>query len=182
MAGGIGPRRRAREYALQVLFSLDLNEVAASDALERFWRDLAHSSGPGDADDPSAATPREGGEAPSATASAWSSPAPLSTAPPALDPQVVTFAESLVRGTTENQQEIDTIVQRASKNWRLERMARVDRNVLRLATYELCHVPDVPAKVVINEAIEVAKRFGAQESAAFVNGILDRISQELKRS
>lgn len=95
---------------------------------------------------------------------------------------VVTFTEQLVRGAAENQAEIDGIVQRASRNWRLERMARVDRNVLRLATYELRFVPEVPGKVVINEAIEVAKRYGAAESPAFVNGLLDRISQELKRS
>ena len=76
---------------------------------------------------------------------------------------------------------IDAILQRASKNWRLERMARVDRNVLRLATWELRFAPEVPAKVVINEAIEVARRFGAAESPAFVNGLLDRIAQELKR-
>ncbi|MCA1664939.1 MAG: transcription antitermination factor NusB, partial [Myxococcales bacterium] len=66
-----------------------------------------------------------------------------------------------------------------SKNWRLERMARVDRNLLRLALYELKHVDDVPAKVAINEAIEIAKRYGTNESSAFVNGILDRCREEL---
>jgi N utilization substance protein B len=98
------------------------------------------------------------------------------------DTSVVAFAEELVEGTMGNLEAIDAIVQRASRNWRLERMARVDRNLLRLATYELQYVPAVPAKVVINEAIEVAKRYGTAESPAFVNGLLDRISQELKRS
>jgi N utilization substance protein B len=151
MAGGIGPRRRAREIALQVLFSLDLNPgITAPQALAHFWRDFVHE-----------VRPDEDG--------------------PAESSEVTIFAEQLVRGTVDNLAEIDQIVQRASKNWRLERMARVDRNVLRLATYELRFEPEVPAKVVINEAIEVAKRFGAAESPAFVNGLLDRISQELKR-
>jgi transcription antitermination protein NusB len=97
------------------------------------------------------------------------------------DAQAELYAQSLVEGTVGQLALIDEIVQKASRNWRLERMARVDRNVLRLATYELRFVPDVPMKVVINEAIEVAKRFGGAESAAFVNGLLDRISQELKR-
>jgi N utilization substance protein B len=97
------------------------------------------------------------------------------------EPAVIQYAEVLVAGTTGHLGEIDEIVQKASRNWRLERMARVDRNLLRLATYELRFAPEVPAKVVINEAIEVAKRFGAGESPAFVNGLLDRISQELKR-
>jgi N utilization substance protein B len=157
MAGGIGPRRRAREIALQVLFSLDLNPgVTPAQALAQFWRDFVQESRPDEpARDPTEADlPRE----------------------------VVSFAEALVGGTVENLAELDGIIQRASKNWRLERMARVDRNVLRLATYELRYVPEVPAKVVINEAIEVAKRYGASESPAFVNGLLDRISQELKRS
>lgn len=154
MAGGIGPRRRAREIALQVLFSLDLNPgVTPAQALAQFWHDFVHESRP-EEPTPETDPPRE----------------------------VVSFAEALVGGTVENLAELDGIIQRASKNWRLERMARVDRNVLRLATYELRYVPEVPAKVVINEAIEVAKRYGASESPAFVNGLLDRISQELKRS
>ena len=98
------------------------------------------------------------------------------------DAQAELYAQSLVEGTVEQLAVIDEIVQKASRNWRLERMARVDRNVLRLATYELRFVLDVPMKVVINEAIEVAKRYGGAESAAFVNGLLDRISQELKRT
>jgi N utilization substance protein B len=91
---------------------------------------------------------------------------------------VIAFAEELIRGTVLHMPEIDAMVQRASKNWRLERMARVDRNLLRLATYELRFVTGIPTKVVINEAIELAKYFGAAESPAFVNGLLDRISQE----
>jgi N utilization substance protein B len=98
------------------------------------------------------------------------------------DADVMGFAERLVRGAQTNLAEIDDIIQRASKNWRLERMARVDRNLLRLGAYELRYETDVPGRVVINEAIELAKRFGTSESPAFVNGLLDRISQELSRS
>jgi N utilization substance protein B len=100
----------------------------------------------------------------------------------ALDPAVVEFAERLVRGTCADLEELDGVIQAASKNWRLERMARVDRNLLRLATYELKHEAAVPGRVVINEAIELAKRFGTSESPAFVNGLLDRISQEMGRA
>jgi N utilization substance protein B len=90
------------------------------------------------------------------------------------------FADRLVRGVWSHLVEIDARIVRASKNWRLERMARVDRNLLRLGTYELAFCDDIPAKVAINEAIEVAKRFGAHESPSFVNGILDRVLEELK--
>ena len=70
--------------------------------------------------------------------------------------------------------ELDDILARLSQNWRVERLARVDRNVLRIALYELAHCQaDVPARVVINEAVELAKRFGSEEAPAFVNGLLD---------
>ncbi len=161
MPSPFGPRRRAREHALQVLFSLDLNpSLTAAQALAAFWRDFVRESRAEAAGDAGEAPPEFESEVPR---------------------DVVTFTEQLVHGTIENLPEIDGIVQRASRNWRLERMARVDRNLLRLATFELRFVPEVPDKVVINEAIEVAKRFGASESPAFVNGLLDRISQELKK-
>jgi transcription antitermination protein NusB len=91
------------------------------------------------------------------------------------------FAEQLVRGVREKLAEIDALLTKASKNWRLERMARVDRNLLRLALWELKWSADVPAKVAINEAIEIAKRYGTAESPAFVNGILDRCLEEVGR-
>jgi transcription antitermination protein NusB len=99
-----------------------------------------------------------------------------------VEPEVVEFAEKLVRGAHEKREQLDEIIQRVSKNWRLERMARVDRNLLRLGAYELRHELEVPARVVINEAIEMAKRFGTSESPAFVNGLLDRIATELERA
>jgi len=84
------------------------------------------------------------------------------------------FTETLVAGVQDNLPAIDAAIGAASRNWRLERMARVDRNLLRLAVYELQHAGDVPPKVAINEAIEIAKRFGTADSPSFINGILDR--------
>ncbi len=98
------------------------------------------------------------------------------------DASILHYAEVLVRGVTEHRRAIDDIVQSHSANWRLERMARVDRNVLRMATFELLHRPDVPRKVVINEAIEIAKRFGTEESGAFINGLLDKVSRDVRPS
>jgi N utilization substance protein B len=89
------------------------------------------------------------------------------------------FADALVKGVREHLAEIDALITRASRNWRLERMARVDRNLIRLALHELKFCADVPSKVAINEAIEIAKRYGTAESPAFVNGILDRCLAEL---
>jgi len=96
------------------------------------------------------------------------------------DPLVRSLAEELVRGVRRHRQRIDELIERCSKNWRIERMSRVDRNILRLATSELLD-SDVPRSVVLNEAIEIAKRFGAEGSAAFVNGVLDRVADDIGR-
>jgi len=88
------------------------------------------------------------------------------------------FAELLVRGTAGRLEEIDGSLQRVSMHWRLTRMNSVDRNILRLAVFELFHVGDVPKRVTLNEAIEIAKRYGAADSSAFVNGILDKLATE----
>lgn len=93
--------------------------------------------------------------------------------------EVREMAEALVRGTAAHRREIDEAIEAVSLNWRLDRMAKVDRNVLRLAVHELLHRPDVPVKVVIDEAIELAKKFGSESSGAFVNGVLDRIAAGL---
>jgi N utilization substance protein B len=85
------------------------------------------------------------------------------------------FAEGLVQGVQEHRDVIDAAIKARSKNWTLVRMPRVDLNVMRMATYELMFRQDIPKKVSINEAIEIARRFGDKESPAFVNGILDEI-------
>lgn len=92
------------------------------------------------------------------------------------------FARDLARSAMEHLPAVDEIIAGASKNWRLDRMARVDRNILRLAACELKYFLDMPVKVVINEAVELAKRFGTAESPAFVNGILDRVAVALGRT
>ncbi|MEZ4337746.1 MAG: transcription antitermination factor NusB [Sandaracinaceae bacterium] len=92
------------------------------------------------------------------------------------------FANDLVRGWAERRDQIDEIIRDVSQHWRLERMARVDRNILRLATYELMALADVPRRVTLNEAVELAKRFGSEGSAGFVNGVLDRIASDLGKA
>ncbi len=84
----------------------------------------------------------------------------------------------LIKGVKERIGEIDRLVEGYSENWTITRMAVVDRNILRLAVYELLYCHDIPYKVVIDEAVELAKRFGAEDSGAFINGILDRIARE----
>ena len=95
------------------------------------------------------------------------------------DSDALAFTEELVRGFETHKREIDKLLQRHSKNWRLDRMAWVDRNVLRLAAYELMFKKETPPKVVINEAIDLGKKFGSSESGSFINGILDSIHHEL---
>ena len=97
------------------------------------------------------------------------------------DPVGREYADSIVRGTVTHLVRTDEMIRLASTNWRLERMARVDRNVLRLATYELLEQCDVPRAVVLDEAVELAKLFGSEDSGAFVNGVLDRVAEELGR-
>jgi N utilization substance protein B len=95
-----------------------------------------------------------------------------------VDRDTRSFAESLVRGSKQHQRETDQLITQYAEHWDLERMAVVDRNILRLAVHELLWQPDVPPKVAINEAIELAKKFGTAESSRFINGLLDRILKE----
>lgn len=91
------------------------------------------------------------------------------------------FADETVRGVHELREELDAILAAASQNWRIERMTRVDRNVLRIGTYELRERPDIPRAVVLDECVELAKRFGTEDSGKFVNGVLERIADDLGR-
>ena len=97
-----------------------------------------------------------------------------------VDDQARTFADALVRGTKLNEEKIDQIIAQYTEHWDLDRMAVVDRNLLRLAVCELLWHDDVPPKVAINEAIEIAKKFGTRDSSRFINGVLDRINKELR--
>ncbi len=90
------------------------------------------------------------------------------------------FFMQLVKGVREASDEIDALIERFSENWKIFRMAGVDRNILRVGVYELLYCEDIPAKVTINEAIDISKKFGTEESGAFINGILDNINKELE--
>ncbi|MDO8971480.1 MAG: transcription antitermination factor NusB [Saprospiraceae bacterium] len=87
------------------------------------------------------------------------------------------FALDLTAGTLEQRHKIDALITQYTDNWRLERMAVIDRNIIRMATYELLYQEDIPPKVAINEAVELAKKFGDDESGRFVNGVLDKINK-----
>jgi N utilization substance protein B len=95
------------------------------------------------------------------------------------DPEVKEFARRLFEGTVAEAEAIDILLRRHAEHWKLERMAAVDRNVLRLSLYELLRCPETPPAVVINEALELARRFSTAESAEFVNGVLDAIRKAL---
>jgi transcription antitermination protein NusB len=96
-------------------------------------------------------------------------------------PRVLDHAEALAAGVAAERERLDGHLRRATDRWRLERVAVVDRNILRLATWELLHAADVPPKVTIDEALWLAHRFGTPDSARFVNGVLDRVARDLGR-
>ena len=91
------------------------------------------------------------------------------------------FFLKLVRGVMQSRSEVDAIIERFSSNWKLNRMPCVDRNIMRIAVYELLCCPDIPYKVSLNEAIDIGKKFGTEESGAFINGILDSIRMALEK-
>lgn len=91
------------------------------------------------------------------------------------------FANRLVRGYEQDHERVDELIRNVSQHWRLERMTRVDRNILRLATYELLAMEEIPRRVTLNEAVELAKRYGSDGSAGFVNGVLDRIAGDVSK-
>jgi N utilization substance protein B len=131
-------RRRSREYALQILFQLELTGGELNEEmLNEFW---------------------EGNDE---------------------DSDVKSFTYNIVKATRENLKTIDEIIQKSAMHWSLDRMAVIDRNILRAATYELRYRTDIPSTVVINEAIEIAKKYSTEESAPFINGILDNIANEV---
>ena len=91
---------------------------------------------------------------------------------------IMEFANNLVDGVIKNLDKIDEKIRLSASNWSIDRMAVVDRNILRIAVFELFYMQDIPVNVTLNEAIEIAKRFGEEESGSFVNGILDRIVKD----
>jgi len=100
---------------------------------------------------------------------------------PEIQKEVEEFTRQIVEGVCHNVREIDQLIESHSTHWKISRMALVDRNILRMAVFELLYCPDIPPSVTINEAIEVSKRFGTEESSSFVNGVLDHIAKDLKK-
>jgi len=135
-------RTKAREYALQILYAVDITKDDPSDCIRRFW---------------------EGNDEVSS--------------------EVKKFAANLVLGVSDKKSEIDKMITKYTTNWQLNRIAVIDRNVLRFAAFELLFLKDIPLKVSINEAIDIAKKFGGPDSGKFVNGVLDKINKtECKQS
>jgi N utilization substance protein B len=132
-------RTRAREFALQILYQIDIRQAEPADVLQSFWDEKV------DRDEK--------------------------------EPEIAEYTETLVRGVIEKLDSIDKTIERYAENWEIHRMAYVDRNILRLAAYEMLHLDEIPVKVAINEAVELAKRYGEPDSSKFVNGILDRIAK-----
>ncbi len=160
----MGKRREARERAVQFLFQHDLSPPEDLErALEEFWQTQR-----------AAAIAEEKGPA------TWGQPTEL---PPPTSEEAETrlFAEPLIRGVIQQRPALDEVIMKHVKNWELHRIAAVDRNVLRLAIYEMMHREDIPPVVSINEAVDIAKKFSTQESGKFVNGILDKVKGELMR-
>ncbi|MCU0651889.1 MAG: transcription antitermination factor NusB [Candidatus Omnitrophica bacterium] len=133
-------RTLAREFALQVLYQLDITRDNCDKALDNFWLHAEEN----------------------------------------VEQSVKDFTAVLVRGVAENIDALDAKITQYAANWHLKRMAVVDRNILRLSCYELMFRSDIPPKVSINEAVDLAKKFSGVEAGKFVNGILDKIKQEKK--
>lgn len=94
-------------------------------------------------------------------------------------PKARTFGEALARGVLAHREQIDARIAEASEHWRMERLSRVDANVIRIAVYEMTTPPGLPIQIAINEAVEVVRKFGTTESASFVNGVLDEVATRL---
>jgi transcription antitermination factor NusB len=197
-------RRRARELALQLLFSLDLNppqgaqgvHVALHRGRERSLTaeaELAFAAG--DLPRAEAATmallqldSRNPRAREYRAALDRKGPMPLPFGADERDEyeacaatsDILDLADQLTRGVMLSLDELDAHIGQASTNWRVSRMALVDRNILRLACHELLAMPETPAKVILNEAIEIAKRFGTAESRAFINGVLDKLAARVR--
>jgi transcription antitermination protein NusB len=151
-----GPRRRSREIALQILHQMDVGgdpDTDVSRMIAHYFAHLAPSGAPATDEDDDLPGP----------------PASIDTA----------LIEELVRGVSEHHAELDELLTGLSRNWRVERMGIVERNVIRIALYELKYAENVPVAVILNEAVELARRYGAAEGGAFVNGLLDRAAVEL---
>ncbi len=160
----MGKRREARERAVQFLFQYDLNPPEDLELeLATFWNSQR-----------AAAIEEEKGPA------TWGEKTELP--PPTVEEaETRLFSEPLIRGVLEHREAIDEAIKKHAKNWDFHRIATVDRNIMRLAIYEMLYREDIPPVVSINEAVDIAKKFSTEDSGKFVNGILDKIKGELMR-
>jgi transcription antitermination protein NusB len=157
MSGVDGPaRHRARAAALQMLYQAEVGRASAHEAVRTYWP--GRDAPPSPEDEHADAVPDV-----------------------VVDEMGRTFANALVAGTLGRLVEIDEMITAHLKNWRLERTAVIDRLILRLAIYELLTEPETPAKVVINEALELARTFSGEEPVPFINGVLDAVRKTLSR-
>jgi transcription antitermination protein NusB len=155
----LGMRRKARELVLQFLFQTDMNPpLAREEAARRTGETGSETAG---APDDESIIQEE-------IACFWEN---FKT-----EEGGKSFFRQLAAGVMAHRDQIDTLINEASENWRISRMATVDRNLLRLSVYELIYLDDIPPSVTINEAVEIAKRYGSEESPSFINGILDKIA------
>jgi N utilization substance protein B len=160
----MGKRREARERAVQFLFQYDLNPPGdLESALNEFWNNQ-----------------RAAAIADEKAGAHWNQPVELP--PPTVEEaETRLFADPLIRGVLEKREEIDEKIKSHTQNWDFNRIAAVDRNIMRLAIFEMYHRQDIPPVVSINEAVDIAKKFSTQDSGKFVNGILDKIRGEILR-
>lgn len=159
----MGARRRARECGLQVLYQLEASLKKARD------KRLRRPAPEAERTPLATATPAEVDQALADFFGNFDAPE-----------RTHAYTERLVRGVVGEIERIDEILQRHSPRWRVSRMSLVDRNVLRLGVWELLHADDVPWKVILDEGVEIARRFGSEQSGAFVNGVLDAVARELR--
>jgi len=155
----MGDRRDARELALQALFYFDVNKGEPWELLELFCIDFEEMINGKhlNFDNMTSRSYLNADEMPHENQRE--------------------FFISLVEGVVKHLGEIDDLIHSSSKNWKISRMPVVDRNIMRIAVYELLYCPDIPAKVSINEAVDIGKKYGTRDSGAFVNGVLDRIRE-----
>ncbi len=151
-----GARHRAREAALQMLYQTEVGRASVHEAVRTYW---------------------PGRDAPPSPEDEHADAVPAA----AVDEHGRTFANALVSGTVGRLAEIDELIASHLKNWRIERTAVIDRLILRLAIYELLTETGTPAKVIINEALELARTFSGEEPVAFINGVLDAVRKTLGR-
>ncbi len=175
-----GKRRRAREMAIQMLYQKEMGGCAAAEIFGNFdildyvrETDLAaaqanEDEGRAPADESQTGEPR-------AHEPQLDEPPPLSPAEREKIDDSFAYAQELFSGVSRHVEAVDELIRRHAENWRLERMPVIDRNILRLAVYEMLHESSVPKVVIVDEAIELAKKFGSENSGRFVNGLLDGV-------